>query len=45
MSVRYTWVQWNKHKRVYDVLLLLGVVLFIAAYIGVSIATTRSCSR
>lgn len=42
MSVRYTWVQWNKHKRVYDVVLLLGVVLFIAAYIGVSVATTPS---
>ena len=40
MSVRYTWVQWNKHKRVYDVTLLIGVVLFIAAYIGVSVATT-----
>ncbi|MGB1125970.1 MAG: ferric reductase-like transmembrane domain-containing protein, partial [Phycisphaeraceae bacterium] len=40
MSVRYTWVQWNKHKRVYDMVLLLGIVLFIAAYIGVSVATT-----
>lgn len=40
MSVSYTWVQWNKHKRVYDALLLFFVVLFIAAYIGVSIATT-----
>jgi len=40
MSVSYTWVQWNKHKRVYDGVLLIGVVLFIAAYIGVSVATT-----
>lgn len=40
MSVRYTYVQWNKHKRVYYVLLLLGVVLFIGAYIGVTAATT-----
>lgn len=40
MSVCYTWIQWNKHKRVYDMVLLLGIVLFIAAYIGVSVATT-----
>lgn len=40
MSVSYTWVQWNKHKRVYDAVLLLAVVLFIAAYLGVSLATT-----
>ena len=40
MSVQYTWVQWNKHKRVYDAVLLLFVFLFIAAYVGVSVATT-----
>ena len=40
MSVQYTWVQWNKHKRVYDAGLLLLIVLFIAAYIGVSVAVT-----
>ncbi|MFK7790568.1 MAG: ferric reductase-like transmembrane domain-containing protein [Phycisphaeraceae bacterium] len=36
----YTWVQWNKHKRVYDVVLLLFVALFIAAYISVTIIST-----
>lgn len=36
MSVRYTWIQWNRHKRVYDAVLLGFVVVFIAAYIGVS---------
>ena len=40
MSVRYTWVQWNKHKRVYDGVLLLGVVLFIAGYIAATVAST-----
>lgn len=40
MSVRYTWVQWNKHKRVYDAVLLLGVMAFIAVYIATSILTT-----
>ncbi len=40
MSVRYTWVQWNKHKKVYDLVLLLGVAAFITVYIGVSVLTT-----
>lgn len=40
MSVSYTWVQWNKHKRVYDAVVLLLVVLFIAAYSGFSAMST-----
>lgn len=40
MSVRYTWVQWNRHKRVYDTLLLVGVALFIVAYLLISVVTT-----
>lgn len=40
MSMSYTCVQWNKHKRVYDAVLLMFVVLFIATYLGVSVATT-----
>ncbi|MEM9108841.1 MAG: ferric reductase-like transmembrane domain-containing protein [Planctomycetota bacterium] len=40
MSVRYTWVQWNRHKRIYDAALLAFVVAFITAYMVVSGATT-----
>ncbi len=40
MSVQYTWVQWNRHKRVYDTVLLLGIAVFLAIYIVVSIAAT-----
>lgn len=40
MSVKYTWVQWNRHKRIYDACVLLFVVLFLAAYVGVSAMTT-----
>ena len=36
MSNAYTWVQWNKHKKVYDVLLALGVVGYLAVFMGVS---------
>jgi len=38
--VSYTWVQWNTHKRVYDAVLLLLIVVFIAVYLGVSAVTT-----
>jgi len=40
MSARYTAVQWNRHKKIYDLVLLVGVALFIAAYIGVGVAAT-----
>lgn len=36
MSAIYRAVQWNRHKRVYDGLLALGVVGFIAAFFVVS---------
>lgn len=40
MSVQYTWVQWNRHKQVYDLVLLLAVAAFIAVYLAVSAAAT-----
>ena len=36
MTASYTWVQWNKHKRVYDFLAVSLSVLFVAAFIFVS---------
>ncbi len=33
MSVGYTWVQWNRHKRVYDAFVVGGVALFIAVFV------------
>lgn len=35
MSTHYQAVNWNPQKRIYDALLALGVVLFLAAYLGV----------
>ncbi|MDX2148729.1 MAG: ferric reductase-like transmembrane domain-containing protein [Planctomycetota bacterium] len=32
MSVKYTWVQWNKHKRVYDLAVALAVVAFVGVF-------------
>lgn len=40
MSTQYTWVQWNTHKKVYDLILLIGVLLFIGVYIASATMTT-----
>jgi len=36
MSNTYRAVQWNRHKRIYDGLMLTGIVLFVAAFIVVT---------
>lgn len=38
MSNAYKPVQWNRHKRVYDGVLLGGVLAYLAAFIGVGLA-------
>lgn len=35
MGVAYRAVQWNRHKRVYDLILLIGVALFLLTFIGI----------
>ncbi len=35
MSHAYTWVQWNRHKRVYDTVLTIGVATYLATFIVV----------
>lgn len=37
MSVSYRLVQWNRHKKIYDAVLALSVVLFLVGFVGVSI--------
>lgn len=37
MSIEYHAVQWNRHKKIYDLLLITGVVLFIAIFMGVGL--------
>ncbi len=34
MSVAYRAVQWNPHKKIYDLILVLGVVLYVATFVG-----------
>ncbi|MEM1356040.1 MAG: Rieske 2Fe-2S domain-containing protein [Planctomycetota bacterium] len=36
MSVSYTWVQWNRHKRRYDLLLAALIVLYLVGFAGVT---------
>lgn len=36
MSVAYKAVQWNRHKKVYDAIVVAAIVLFVAAFVGAS---------
>src|ERR1700722_480310 len=36
MSVGFRAVQWNRHKLVYDALLLVGVAFYVATYLGLA---------
>lgn len=38
MSTEYRLVQWNRHKRVYDIVLVGAVLAYLAVYIGVGYA-------
>ncbi len=38
MSVSYQAVQWNRQKKIYDGLILAGIVLYLALFIGVGFA-------
>ncbi len=38
MTASYRWVQWNRHKLVYDALLVTGCVLYLAVFVGVGLA-------
>ncbi len=37
MSHSYTAVQWNAHKKVYDLALVCGILLFLASFVGLSL--------
>jgi nitrite reductase/ring-hydroxylating ferredoxin subunit/DMSO/TMAO reductase YedYZ heme-binding membrane subunit len=41
MSVSYTWVQWNRHKKVYDAIAVGGVVLYLALFVGIGSTVWR----
>ncbi|MFM9994823.1 MAG: Rieske 2Fe-2S domain-containing protein [Phycisphaerales bacterium] len=36
MSVGYTTVQWNRHKRIYDILVAAGVIVYVGLFVVVS---------
>ena len=33
MSVKYTWVGWNRHKRVYDAIMVAAIVAYLAIFL------------
>lgn len=35
MSAGYTWVQWNRHKRVYDAILVGAIAAYLGVFLGV----------
>ncbi len=35
MTVSYRWVQWNTHKKVYDLILALGAMLYVLVFMAV----------
>lgn len=41
MSNVYQAVLWNRHKRVYDAVMLVGLLVFLGAFVGVSLAVHR----
>jgi methionine sulfoxide reductase heme-binding subunit len=44
MAATYKPVQWNKHKRIYDIVLVVGIVLYLAIFIAVGMATADSAN-
>ncbi len=43
MSHRYQAIGWNRQKRVYDVVILAGVMLYIALFIGLRRVAVSLC--
>ena len=39
MSVAYQAVGWNRHKKIYDVVVVAGRLAFLGMFVGVSLAT------
>ncbi len=39
MTSSYQWVQWNTHKKVYDLVLVCAIVAYLVLFFAVSIAT------
>jgi nitrite reductase/ring-hydroxylating ferredoxin subunit/DMSO/TMAO reductase YedYZ heme-binding membrane subunit len=44
MAATYKPVLWNRHKRVYDIVLALGIALYLAVFVTVGMATADSAN-
>ncbi len=45
MSNSYTWVHWNRHKKIYDACVASGIVLYLGTYVGVGMALRSAPSQ
>jgi sulfoxide reductase heme-binding subunit YedZ len=45
MSNRYVIVQWNRHKKLYDIFMLAAIVLYLAVYLGLGFLLHRHPSE
>jgi len=37
MSIAYQMVQWNKHKKIYDLILVIGIVSYLATFVALGV--------
>lgn len=44
MSVTYTWVGWNRHKKVYDGVVLSAVAVYLGVCVGIGLAADEPAS-
>jgi len=42
MTNAYTWVQWNTHKRIYDLALVIAIVLYLITFVGLSMLLSQT---
>lgn len=42
MTSAYRWVQWNKHKKVYDLILVGGLLAYVLGFVGIGLAVASA---
>lgn len=42
MTNAYRWVQWNKHKKVYDLLMIGGVLAYVLGFVGIGLTVASA---
>ena len=45
MSVAYTWVGWNRQKRIYDAVLVAGITVYLMLFVLIGAVLTPPVAR